>query len=115
MIPPRSLKGGDFFFVGSHALKTGPIADRFGRDAEVLLTRAAALGATAVEASAGDAALWWPVLPKIALGLTLYEADDEFGAEAVYTISANADQHLALDGLWALMNVAADELTAAGA
>lgn len=112
MIPPRSLKGGDFFFTGSHALKTQPLADAFGRNAQALPARGAPLGAAAVAAPAGDVSLWWPVLPKIALGITLYEADDEFEAEAVYTISANADRHLALDGLWALMNVATDELTA---
>lgn len=112
MIPPRELKGGDFFFVGAHALKTEPLIRRFGPDARPLLARAADLGAVITEAKSGQGSFFWPVLPKISLGLTFYEADEEFEAEAFYSINSDADKHLALDGLWALMNVATDELTA---
>lgn len=103
MVPPREIPGGDLFFQGPHALLTGPVTRRFERDAAGFLENGLLLGGDQV--SGGDAAFRLWALPKLPVAYSLYEADDEFGAELTITIDANAGRHLPLDSIWALINV----------
>lgn len=103
LVSPRELNGGELFFTGPHAPRTEPIVKRFGRESAQFLAKAQSLGARI--SNDGNASLRWLVLPKILLGATLYEADDEFPAALTITFDANADRHLPLDSLWALINV----------
>ncbi|MDL2226385.1 DUF3786 domain-containing protein [Deltaproteobacteria bacterium OttesenSCG-928-M10] len=111
MVPARDLNGGAMFFTGPHALLTRPVTDRFGSDPDGFLARAAALGLAAEEAGSGHGCRGL-VLPHIAVGCVLHPEDDEFPAELTYTFDSYAHYHLALDGLWAMINVLADELGA---
>ena len=111
MVPARNLNGGEMFFAGPHALSTGPVTGKFGTNPEGFMARAAALGFTATEAGSGYGCQGL-VLPHITVGCVLHPADDEFPAELTYTFDAYAHYHLALDGLWAMINVLADEIAA---
>ena len=109
MVTGRELNGGAMFFTGPHALLTSPVTEKFGRDPEGFLRRAAALGLAPGEQGSGFACQGL-VLPNIAVGCVLHPEDDEFPAELTYTFDSYAHYHLALDGIWAMINVLADEL-----
>ena len=107
----RELNGGEMFFKGPHALLTEPVTEKFGRNPEAFLKKAAGLGLTPPEGASGYACQG-PVLPHIVVGCVLHPADEEFPAELTYTFDSYAHFHLALDGLWAMINVLAEELAA---
>jgi hypothetical protein len=108
MVTFRELNGGNLFFRGPHALSTQPVIERFGRDSGLLMSKAEAIGATAIKN--GDVAFRLPALPKILIAYTLYRADEEFPAELTITFDANTDRHLPLDTIWALINVVSRRL-----
>jgi len=111
MVTGRYLNGGDMFFAGPHALLTWPVTDKFGRDPEGFLEKAARLGLAPENQDSGCACRGL-VLPHIAVGCILHPEDDEFPAELTYTFDSYAHFHLPLDGLWAMINVLAEELAA---
>ncbi|MDR1046112.1 MAG: DUF3786 domain-containing protein [Candidatus Adiutrix sp.] len=111
MVAGRELNGGDMFFTGPHTLRTAPVIQKFGRDPEAFLRKAAGLGLAREEQGAGYACRGL-VLPHIAVGCVLHPADEEFDAALTYTFDAYAHYHLPLDGLWAMINVLAEELAA---
>lgn len=111
MVTARELNGGALFFTGPHSLLTKPVTDKFGRDPEGFVGRLTALGfETGREGSAVSGR--GTVLPNIAVGCILHPEDDEFPAELTYTFDSYAHYHLALDGIWAMINVLADEIAA---
>ena len=107
-VTSRELNGGELFFNGPHALSTEPVTARFGADPAGFLARAGQLGLG--PGHGPGTAVFGPVLPHLTLGLILHPADEEFTAELTYTFDAYAHHHLPLDGLWALVNVLAEEL-----
>ena len=109
MVSHRELNGGEMFFAGPHALLTAPVTEKFGRDPEGFLKKAASLGLQPDQQGSGYACRGL-VLPHIAVGCVLHEEDDEFPADLTYTFDSYAHYHLALDGLWAMINVLAEEL-----
>lgn len=111
MVSHRQLNGGEMFFAGPHALLTEPVTEKFGCDPQAFLKKAAALGLHPDPQGSGHACRGL-VLPHIAVGCVLHEEDDEFPAELTYTFDSYAHYHLALDGLWAMINVLAEELAA---
>jgi hypothetical protein len=50
----------------------------------------------------GDRAYEFPFFPRLPVRLLLWLADAEFPARVVFLFDRTADQHLQLDGLWAL-------------
>ncbi len=109
MVTSRELNGGAMFFTGPHALLTEPVTRKFGAAPEAFLARAGALGLEREEQGSGFACRG-PVLPYIAVGCVLHQEDDEFPADLTYTFDSYAHYHLPLDGLWAMINVLAEEL-----
>lgn len=111
MVTGRYLNGGAMFFTGPHALLTWPVTEKFGRDPEGFLKKAAFLGMAPENQGSGYACRGL-ALPHIAVGCVLHPEDDEFPAELTYTFDSYAHFHLPLDGLWAMINVLAEELAA---
>ena len=109
-VTARKLRGGELFFQGSHALATAPIITKFGSDPAGFTARAGLFGLLPISAGSG-AGVGGQVLPHVTLEMILHPADEEFPAELTYTFDAYADHHLPLDGLWALVNALAEELT----
>ncbi|UQZ88707.1 hypothetical protein C4J81_05610 [Deltaproteobacteria bacterium Smac51] len=111
MVTSRELNGGAMFFTGPHALMTEPVTEKFGAAPEDFLARAEALGFKPENQGAGFACRGL-VLPHIAVGCVLHSEDDEFPAELTYTFDSYSHYHMPLDGLWAMINVLAEELAA---
>lgn len=110
LVSSRDLNGGAMFFTGPHALLAAPVLEKFGRDGEGFLARAGELGFRPSAAAGGAYGCQGPVLPYVAMGMTLYPQDDEFPAELTYTFDSYAHFHLPLDAIWAMVNVLAEEL-----
>lgn len=111
MVPGRDLNGGAMFFAGPHTLLTWPVVDKFGRDPDAFIKKAASLGLAPDDQGSGYACRGL-VLPHIAVGCVLHPEDDEFPAELTYTFDSYAHFHMPLDGIWAMINVLAEELAA---
>lgn len=111
MVTSRELNGGAMFFTGPHALATEPVTAKFGSDPAGFMAKAKTLGFQDEDQGTGFACRGI-VLPHIAVACVLHPEDDEFPAELTYTFDSYAHYHMALDGLWAMINVLADELAA---
>lgn len=103
MIAQNELKGGTIFFQGPHALLTLPLIHRYQDAPRDFLAAGAALGGTVQYY--GDAAFKLRPLPKVPVGYILYRGDEEFDAGIVITFDETIESHLALDVIWALVNV----------
>jgi hypothetical protein len=106
LIGAKEVPGGAMFFRGPHKLSTKPLELAYANDRQGLLAKALALGAE----TAGDALFRWRALPNIEIGCYFEEADEEFPALARFSFDAHAHYHLTLDGLWALINEATNDL-----
>jgi len=99
-ISEKELPGGTMFFQKTHALPLDLVAERFGADREGFLATGGALGGAAVEE--GDAAVEFPVLPRVPVRVVLWLADAEFPADARMLFDASLEQHLPLDVIYGL-------------
>ena len=93
----ESLPAGAFFFRGLHALPTGGVVNKFGRDAEGFLKAGRALGGE--EAEGGDACIQFQALPRIPMRLVLWLGDDEFPARLTILLDRLASAHNPLDAI----------------
>ena len=100
----KELKGGDFFFRGSHILPLNSIAEKYGNDKELFIKSAASVGGTPV--AIGDAGFSFRAYPRIGMAFALWLTDDEFEARASLLFDSLADRHMALDAVWAVALVA---------
>ncbi len=107
-ISPLDLPGGATFFRGHHGLPNGALETRFGRDLSAFLAAGRHLGART--GTAGDAALVFQVFPGLEVGVILWQADDEFPAQASFTIPAHLDRFWFLDAVWGLLSLMTQEL-----
>ena len=101
-ISEKGLKGGSQFFQGPHAMPVRPLIDRFGSDASSFAKRCRLLGGTPLEY--GDGSMSLPALPRIPVGFVIWEADDEFPADATVLLDSSIESHLALDVILGLVN-----------
>ena len=107
-VSERSLRGGDLFFAGPHALPTAALAARFAHDAAGFAEAGRAAGG--VPAGYGDASFRLQVLPRVPVIVVLWVADDEFPARASFLFDSTADAHLPLDAILALAGVMSRKL-----
>jgi hypothetical protein len=107
-ISPLELPGGATFFRGPHAVPSGILEERFGRDAAGFLGAGKRLKAEV--RTAGDAALAVQVFPGLAVEVILWQADDEFPARVSFALPAHLDRFWFLDAVWGLLNLVAQEL-----
>ena len=112
-VSPMELTGASTFFQarGPHALPTAPLEQKFGSHPAAFLAAGQRLGATRREA--GDAALALQVFPGLTVEVILWEADEEFPAQASFTVPANLDRFFPLDAVLGLLQLIAQELEAA--
>ncbi len=76
----REIPGASFYFSAFVKRAIDPLKKVFGLNIEGLVKSAAFLGGKKI--SAGDAGFHFDVLPNAPIQLILWEADDEFAAEA---------------------------------
>jgi hypothetical protein len=103
LVTEKDLKGGALFFQGPHALLKKPVVKRFQSQPGDMVKAGEALGGVAVEY--GDAAVKLRPLPKIPVIYVLHRGDEEFDAKLVIIFDVTIQDHLALDVIWALINV----------
>jgi hypothetical protein len=107
-ISPLELPGGATFFRGHHGQPSGPLEERFGRDAAGFLAAGKKLhGETR---SAGDAAIALEVFPGLVVEVILWQADEEFPAQVSFTLPGHLDRFWSLDAVWGLLNLVTQEL-----
>jgi hypothetical protein len=107
-ISEKELPGGELFFRGPHALLTEPLEKKFGRDPQGFLR--AGLQLNGRETGRGEASFELLVLPKIPLEYILYCEDEEFSAQVTINFDRTISRHLAMDAIWALVNLTSRRL-----
>ncbi len=112
-IPPsgemvKELKGGEFFFRGSHTLPLEAIAEKYKSDSGLFVQAGMSLGGTPVKM--GDAAFTFRVFPRVVMCFVLWLEDDEFPARVSMLFDSNAGRHMALDVVWAMALVACQRM-----
>jgi hypothetical protein len=108
----KELKGGEFFFRGSHTLPLDQVAAKYARDSALFMEAGAAMGGTAV--SMGDAAFSFHVFPRVAMTFVLWVEDAEFPARASLLFDSNASRHMALDVVWSVALVSCQRMLGFG-
>lgn len=111
-VSPLELSGGPTFFQnqGPHALPSAPLEERFGRDPESFMAAGRCLGGE--PRAAGDAALGFRLFPGLTVEAILWAADEEFPAQASFTVPAGLDRFWHLDAILGLLQLLVRELLA---
>lgn len=109
LVRAGSLPGGDFFFRGIHALPADRLANAFGDEPAKLYGAAERLGG--VKRDYGDAGVAVALLPRIPLTIVIWGKDDEFEARSSILFDSSAGEHMGLDALGGLVNLAVEEIT----
>ena len=103
LVTEKDLRGGALFFQGPHALLKKPVVKRFQSQPGDMVKAGEALGGVAV--NYGDAAVKLRPFPKIPVIYVLHRGDEEFDAKLVIIFDETIQNHMALDVIWALVNV----------
>jgi hypothetical protein len=97
LVSGAQLKGGEFFFRGTHGLELEALVNAFGKDPEHFKKVGISLGGNALEL--GDVSFQLLVLPKLPVAYVLWAADEEFPARLSVLFDSTADSMLHLDTL----------------
>jgi hypothetical protein len=97
LVSGAQLKGGEFFFRGTHGLELDPLINMFGNNPEQFKKVGISVGGKGLEL--GDVSLQLPVLPKVPIAYVLWAADDEFSGRLSVLFDSTADRILHLDTL----------------
>jgi hypothetical protein len=101
-ISEKDLPGGSLFFQGIHALPLNSLAERFGSDAPGFREACRRIGGKAL--SYGDASFSFLALPRVPLGLVLWEKDEEFPARVTALFDRSLPSHFPLDVVLSLVH-----------
>jgi hypothetical protein len=100
LIKPENIRGGEFFFQGSHMLPLNKVADKYGNDKEGFIAKGKELSGRLLEF--GDASFELLPMPRIPVTLILWLSDEEFPARADLLFDSTCEIHLPLDILWSI-------------
>jgi len=99
---------GPLFFRGPHKMPTNLLETAFGRNKEDFTLISLSHGGKNVDE--GDCAFEFFFFPRLPVRLILWLADEEFPARMIFLFDRSANQHLQLDGLWAVGKALANQL-----
>lgn len=99
---------GPLFFRGPHKMPSHELEKAFGHSKDSFAFLSLSYGGKTVDG--GDCAFEFLFFPRLPVRLLLWLADEEFPARMVFLFDRSADQHLQLDGLWALGKALANVL-----
>jgi hypothetical protein len=91
---------GPLFFRGPHKMPTNELEKAFGHNKDSFTSLSLSYGGKKVEG--GDCAFEFFFFPRLPVRLILWIADEEFPARMIFLFDRSADQHLKLDGIWAV-------------
>jgi hypothetical protein len=97
LVSGAQLKGGEFFFRGTHGLELDALVNAFGKETEQFKNLGLSLGGKCLEL--GDVSFQLLVLPKVPIAYVLWAADEEFSARLSVLFDSTADCMLHLDTL----------------
>ncbi len=109
-VSEKDIKGGSLFFRGPHGMPSAPLEKRFGSDPEGFMARGRAFGGEPV--NFGDAAMSFPVLPRISFAVVLWKGDEEFPARITFLMDSSVEAHLPLDVISAMVQSVTQRLLA---
>jgi hypothetical protein len=107
----ENLPSGQFFFRGLHSLPTEKLEEAFGKSPELLYEASEQLDGKKREF--GDASIELYGLPRIPIQIIIWGSDEEFDARASILFDQTAGNHIPLDALGALANLAVEALVKA--
>jgi hypothetical protein len=100
LIKPENLRGGEFFFQGSHMLPLNKLAEKYENDKEGFITRGKELSGRLLEY--GDASFELLPLPRIPVTLILWLSDEEFPARMDILFDSTCEIQVPLDIIWSI-------------
>lgn len=100
LIKPENIRGGEFFFQGSHMLPHNKIADKYGHDKEEFIAKGKELSGRLLDF--GDVSFELLPMPRVPVTLILWLSDEEFPARADLLFDSTCEIHLPLDILWSI-------------
>jgi hypothetical protein len=107
-VNPLDLPGGATFFRGLHGLPHAPLEAHFGQDLAAFQEAGVRLGGE--PRTQGDAAYAFAVYPGLTVEVILWLADEEFPAQATFTVPAHLDHFWGLDAIWGLLHMVVQEM-----
>lgn len=112
-VSPMELTGASTFIQahGPHSLPNPDLERAFGSQLPAFLEAGRRLGAAKRED--GDAALALTIYPGLSVEVILWEADEEFPAQATFTVPAHLERFYHLDAVLGLIQLVVKELLAA--
>jgi hypothetical protein len=100
LIKPENIRGGEFFFQGSHMLPLRQLAEKYENDKEGFITRGKELSGRLLEY--GDASFELLPLPRIPVTLILWLSDEEFPARMDILFDSTCEIQVPLDIIWSI-------------
>jgi Domain of unknown function (DUF3786) len=100
LIKPENIRGGEFFFQGSHTLPLDKVAEKYGNDKEGFLTRRKELSGRLL--GHGDASFELLPLPRVPVTLILWLTDEEFPARLDILFDSTCEIQVPLDIVWSI-------------
>jgi len=99
-IKPENMKGGEFFFKGSHLLPVEKVAEKYRNEKERFITRGRELNGRIT--NYGDVSFEFLPLPRIPITLILWLSDEEFPARTDILFDSTCEIQLPLDIIWSI-------------
>jgi len=100
LIKPENIKGGEFFFKGTHVLPLDKVAEKYRSDREGFIAKGKEFNGRILDY--GDASIEFLPMPRIPVTLILWLSDEEFPAQADFLFDSTCEIQLPLDILWSI-------------
>jgi hypothetical protein len=98
LIKPENIKGGEFFFRGSHMLPLDKVAEKYKNDKEGFITGGKEFSGRLI--GYGDASFELLPLPRLPVTLILWLTDEEFPARLDILFDSTCEIQVPLDIIW---------------
>ena len=100
LIKPENIRGGEFFFQGSHMLPLDKVAEKYGNGKEGFITRGQELSGRLL--GYGDASFELLPLPRVPVTLILWLTDEEFPARLDILFDSTCEIQVPIDIIWSI-------------
>ncbi|MGQ9569238.1 MAG: DUF3786 domain-containing protein [Thermodesulfovibrionales bacterium] len=99
-IKPEDIKGGEFFFKGTHTLPLNKVAEKYQSDGEGFIKRGIEFDVKILDY--GDVSIEFMPLPRIPVIIILWLSDEEFPARTNLLFDSTSESQLPIDILWSI-------------
>jgi len=100
LIKPENIRGGEFFFQGSHLLPLDKVSEKYRNNREEFISKGRELNGRMLDY--GDASFEFLPMPRIPVRLILWLADEEFPARTDILFDSTCEIQLPLDIIWSI-------------